>query len=118
MISHAVAVMTVRIFFRSHFAPQMVIDLFIARQSPIKLSIPYQIVDSIHTCLSSTDALHAILFSAGDPITFDDIAGLDLAKAAMFEAVVLPKVNPAMFNSGLTRSSRGVLLFGPPGERA
>ena len=54
----------------------------------------------------------------GDPITFDDIAGLSLAKAAMFEAVVLPKINPAMFNSGLTRSSRGVLLFGPPGECA
>ena len=37
------------------------------------------------------------------------------AKSVMYEAVVLPKARPDLFSTGLTRNSKGVLLFGPPG---
>jgi SpoVK/Ycf46/Vps4 family AAA+-type ATPase len=51
---------------------------------------------------------------SGDPISFDDIAGLANAKRAVFEAVVWPMKRPDLF-TGLRSLPKGVLLFGPPG---
>lgn len=50
----------------------------------------------------------------GDPIAFDDIAGLGRVKQSVIEIVVWPILNPALF-SGLRALPRGLLLFGPPG---
>merc|ERR1719310_2716498 len=47
-------------------------------------------------------------------VSFDDIGGLEDAKRAMNEAVVLPLLIPEFF-TGLRKPWKGVLLFGPPG---
>lgn len=50
----------------------------------------------------------------GDEVHWSDIAGLDIAKAALREAVVYPFLRPDLF-MGLREPTRGMLLFGPPG---
>lgn len=50
----------------------------------------------------------------GDEVHWDDIAGLEQAKASLKEAVVYPFLRPDLF-SGLREPARGMLLFGPPG---
>jgi SpoVK/Ycf46/Vps4 family AAA+-type ATPase len=50
----------------------------------------------------------------GDEVHWDDIAGLDIAKAALKENVVYPFLRPDLF-LGLREPARGMLLFGPPG---
>merc|ERR1719409_1127715 len=47
-------------------------------------------------------------------VSFDDIGGLESAKRAMNEAVVLPLILPELF-TGIRKPWKGVLLFGPPG---
>lgn len=47
-------------------------------------------------------------------VRFDDIGGLDDAKRAINEAVVLPLIMPEFF-TGIRKPWKGVLLFGPPG---
>ena len=50
----------------------------------------------------------------GDEVHWDDIAGLEVAKKALKEAVVYPFLRPDLF-MGLREPARGMLLFGPPG---
>ena len=50
----------------------------------------------------------------GDEVHWEDVAGLDVAKKALKEAVVYPFLRPDLF-MGLREPARGMLLFGPPG---
>jgi fidgetin-like protein 1 len=50
----------------------------------------------------------------GDPVTFDDIAGLEDAKQTIQEIVCWPMLRPDLF-TGLRRAPNGLLLYGPPG---
>jgi len=50
----------------------------------------------------------------GQPVTFDDIAGLAEAKQGVYELVCWPMKRPELF-TGLRSLPKGLLLFGPPG---
>ncbi|KAJ8676231.1 hypothetical protein QAD02_012017 [Eretmocerus hayati] len=54
------------------------------------------------------------IMDCGNPITWDDIAGLENAKRVIKEIVVFPMLRPDIF-TGLRRPPKGILLFGPPG---
>lgn len=49
-----------------------------------------------------------------DNLTWNDIAGLQSAKEALNEAVLLPALRPDLY-TGLRAPPKGLLLFGPPG---
>lgn len=57
------------------------------------------------------------IMEQGQPITFEDVAGLDSAKAAIREMVIWPMKRPEVF-TGLRSVPKGMLLFGPPGTGA
>ncbi|GMI75556.1 hypothetical protein like AT4G28000 [Hibiscus trionum] len=48
-------------------------------------------------------------------VTFADIGALDETKESLQELVMLPLRRPDLFNGGLLKPCRGILLFGPPG---
>jgi SpoVK/Ycf46/Vps4 family AAA+-type ATPase len=48
-------------------------------------------------------------------VSFDDIGALDDIKESIQELVMLPLQRPELFNGGLLKPCRGILLFGPPG---
>ncbi|ETW07881.1 hypothetical protein, variant 1 [Aphanomyces invadans] len=54
------------------------------------------------------------IVDAGDPVSFDDIAGLSFAKKCVNELVIWPMARPDIF-TGLRSLPKGLLLFGPPG---
>ncbi len=47
-------------------------------------------------------------------VTFQDIAGLELAKHTLQEIIIYPALRPDLFQ-GLVTPEKGVLFFGPPG---
>jgi len=54
------------------------------------------------------------IMDSGEPVTWDDIAGLEFAKDMVKEIVVWPMLRPDIFK-GLRGPPKGLLLFGPPG---
>ncbi|KAG5178175.1 P-loop containing nucleoside triphosphate hydrolase protein [Tribonema minus] len=54
------------------------------------------------------------IMQIGDPVTFEDIAGLEGAKRLVVELVCWPMQRPEIF-TGLRSLPKGLLLFGPPG---
>lgn len=60
------------------------------------------------------EKVEAEIIQHGQPITFDDIAGLEFAKKCVQELICWPMLRPDIFK-GLRALPRGLLLFGPPG---
>ncbi|CAM8906004.1 unnamed protein product [Rhodiola kirilowii] len=48
-------------------------------------------------------------------VTFADIGAMEETKESLQELVMLPLRRPDLFNGGLLKPCRGILLFGPPG---
>ncbi|KAJ3086100.1 Vacuolar protein sorting-associated protein 4 [Quaeritorhiza haematococci] len=59
-------------------------------------------------------ALSGAILSEKPNVHWEDIAGLDAAKEALKEAVILPIKFPHLF-TGKRQPWRGILLYGPPG---
>ena len=59
-------------------------------------------------------ALSSSIISEKPNVKWDDVAGLEMAKEALKEAVVLPVKFPQFF-TGKRRPWKGILLYGPPG---
>ncbi|XP_068629800.1 fidgetin-like protein 1 [Battus philenor] len=60
------------------------------------------------------ELIESEIIDKGTPVGWDDIAGLQMAKSVIQEAVVWPLLRPDIF-TGLRRPPKGILLFGPPG---
>ena len=72
-----------------------------------------------HGCLKVMDPklvemIMSEIVVKGPPVHWDDIAGLEFAKATIKEIVVWPMLRPDIF-TGLRGPPKGILLFGPPG---
>jgi len=48
-------------------------------------------------------------------VKLEDVGGLENAKEALYEMLILPKVRPDLFSGGMIKPARALLLFGPPG---
>ncbi|CDF36295.1 unnamed protein product [Chondrus crispus] len=59
-------------------------------------------------------AIESEILDSGTKVQWDDIYGLEDAKKALHEMVVLPTLRPDLY-SGLRAPGKGILLFGPPG---
>lgn len=59
-------------------------------------------------------ALSSAIMIEKPNVSWDDVAGLETAKEALKEAVILPVKFPHLF-TGNRKPWRGILLFGPPG---
>lgn len=60
------------------------------------------------------DSLSSAILKEKPGVKWEDVAGLDSAKEALKEAVILPIKFPQLFQ-GKRKPWRGILLYGPPG---
>eukprot|EP01062_Namystynia_karyoxenos_P024755 TRINITY_DN1967_c5_g1_i1.p1 TRINITY_DN1967_c5_g1~~TRINITY_DN1967_c5_g1_i1.p1 ORF type:complete len:502 (+),score=159.08 TRINITY_DN1967_c5_g1_i1:59-1564(+) len=60
-------------------------------------------------------AIYNEILDRSPEVFFEDVAGLEKVKYALDEICIQPNLNPELF-SGLATPSKGVLLFGPPGN--
>lgn len=60
------------------------------------------------------DSLSSAIVVEKPNVTWDDVAGLEVAKENLKEAVILPVKFPHMF-TGKRKPWKGILLYGPPG---
>ncbi|KPJ00151.1 Fidgetin-like protein 1 [Papilio xuthus] len=67
-----------------------------------------------HIDSKMVELIESEIIDKGTPVAWEDIAGLELAKSVIQEAVVWPLLRPDIF-TGLRRPPKGILLFGPPG---
>jgi vacuolar protein-sorting-associated protein 4 len=61
------------------------------------------------------DAMQGAIVKEKPNVKWDDIAGLEQAKEALKEAVILPIKFPQLFNSAGRTPWSGIMLYGPPG---
>lgn len=64
---------------------------------------------------SLVEMVNTEILQHSSPVDWSDIAGLDMAKAAIKEEILWPILRPDMF-SGLATLPRSLLLFGPQGS--
>ncbi|PHT29490.1 hypothetical protein CQW23_30925 [Capsicum baccatum] len=91
------------------------LELLQAKQNDTK-SLKKSLKD-VETDNEFEKALLAGAFPPSDiGVTFDDIGALESVKDTLKELIMLPLQRPELFSkSQLTKSCKGILLFGPPG---
>ena len=67
-----------------------------------------------HKRSTRSDQLEGSIVTEKPNVPWDDVAGLEVAKDALKEAVILPRKFPQLF-VGKREPWKGVLLYGPPG---
>ncbi|KAK9103512.1 hypothetical protein Sjap_020766 [Stephania japonica] len=61
------------------------------------------------------EMINSVIVDRSPSVKWEDVGGLDKAKQSLMEMVILPTKRKDLF-TGLRRSARGLLLFGPPGN--
>ncbi|PON37784.1 Spastin [Trema orientale] len=61
------------------------------------------------------EMINTSIVDTSPSVKWEDVAGLEKAKQALMEMVILPTKRRDLF-TGLRRPARGLLLFGPPGN--
>ena len=61
-----------------------------------------------------SDAISSVIVREKPNVKWEDVAGMENAKRALREAIILPMTRPDLFK-GARRPWKGVLMFGPPG---